>query len=209
MLSSTGATARRQGEPCERPPTAAKPLPMSSKDWIGYPKLVEQAQREIDRVQRNIVREALVHVTKGGIMGNHHFYITYDTRHPGVVLSDAMRKRYPEQITIVLQNQFWNLKVHEHEFEVGLSFNKVPETLHVPFEALIQFSDPSQNFGIRFEPLPASSQAEPVRKTRPAPQPEPEPPSAEVSSQPTEAPDPDPAPAPGPTVVSLDKFRKK
>ena len=207
MLSRATATARRRGEPCERPPVAAKPLPMSSKDWIGYPKLVEQAQREMNRVQRNIVREALVHVTKGGIMGNHHFYITYDTRHPGVVLSDAMRERYPEQITIVLQNQFWNLKVHEHEFEVGLSFNKVPETLHVPFEALVQFTDPSQNFGIRFEPLPAGAQAEPARKARPAPAPEPEAPSVEVSSQPTDAPDPDPAP--GPTVVSLDKFRKK
>jgi len=184
---------------------------MSSKDWIGYPKLVKQAQREIDRVQRNIVREALVHVTKGGIMGNHHFYITYDTRYPGVVLSDAMRERYPEQITIVLQNQFWNLKVHEHEFEVGLSFNKVPETLHVPFDALIQFSDPSQNFGIRFEPLPAGSQAQPARKARPAPDPEPEPqaPSVDASSHPAESSEPDPVPASGPTVVSLDKFRKK
>lgn len=209
MLSRATATGRRQGEPCERPPVAAKPLPMSSKDWIGYPKLVEQAQREMDRVQRNIVREALLHVTKGGIMGNHHFYITYDTRHPGVVLSDAMKARYPEQITIVLQNQFWNLKVHEHSFEVGLSFNKVPETLHIPFEALVQFSDPSQSFGIRFEPLPPSAHAEPARKAQPTPEPEPQAPSAQAAPDTAEKPEPDPAPSSGPTVVSLDKFRKK
>jgi hypothetical protein len=175
---------------------------MSSKDWIGYPKLVENAQRAMDSAQRGIVREALRHVAKGGTMGNHHFYIAFDTRAPGVVLSDVMKERFPELITIVLQNQFWNLKVEDDAFEVGLSFNKVPETLRVPFSAVRQFADPSQNFGLQFS-------APPGTETQPAPQ------RTEATAQPAEqeppadTDKPEPPPSSGPTIVSLDKFRKK
>jgi hypothetical protein len=195
---------------------------MSSKDWIGYPRLVDSAQREMDRAQRGIVREALKHVAKGGVMGNHHFYITFDTRDPGVVLSDAMKDRFPELITIVLQNQFWNLKVEDDAFEVGLSFNKVPEMLRVPFGAIRQFADPSQQFGLQFSAPPGTEATPPLRTQEPSPQPQaPEPPqaapaepkAADATNQAAEqAPgtdEPPPAPSSGPTVVSLDKFRKK
>jgi hypothetical protein len=175
---------------------------MSSKDWIGYPKLVEAAQRAMDSAQRGIVREALRHVAKGGVMGNHHFYIAFDTRAPGVILSDVMKERFPELITIVLQNQFWNLKVEDDAFEVGLSFNKVPETLRVPFSAVRQFADPSQNFGLQFSAPPGSeAQATTTSIETTAPPSAPEPP--------TDPDKPEPPPSPGPTIVSLDKFRKK
>ncbi len=183
---------------------------MSSKDWIGYPKLVENAQRAMDSAQRGIVRDALRHVAKGGMMGNHHFYIAFDTRAPGVILSDVMKERFPELITIVLQNQFWNLKVEEDAFEVGLSFNKVPETLRVPFSAVRQFADPSQNFGLQFS-APPGAEAQPLtRRTEgtaqsadPAPEREPVPAQTQLSDEP-ETPN-----STGPTIVSLDKFRKK
>ncbi len=216
------ATGSPPGTPCDRPPVAAKTCNMSSKDWIGYARLVDSAQREMDRAQRGIVREALKHVAKGGVMGNHHFYITFDTRDPGVGLSDAMKARYPELITIVLQNQFWNLKVEDDAFEVGLSFNKVPEMLRVPFGAIRQFADPSQQFGLQFSAPPGTEAPPPPRAEEPSPQPQApkasedrstEPKAADATNQTTEqAPGTDdqpPAPSSGPTVVSLDKFRKK
>lgn len=177
---------------------------MSSKDWIGYPKLVENAQRAMDSAQRGIVRDALRHVAKGGVMGNHHFYIAFDTRAPGVILSDVMKERFPELITIVLQNQFWNLKVEDDAFEVGLSFNKVPETLRVPFSAVRQFADPSQNFGLQFSAPPGTeAQTPPQEAETPRAQP---PATPEPSADKDEI---EPPPSPGPTIVSLDKFRKK
>lgn len=175
---------------------------MSSKDWIGYPKLVEAAQRAMDSAQRGIVRDALRHVAKGGTMGNHHFYIAFDTRAPGVILSDVMKERFPELITIVLQNQFWNLKVDDDAFEVGLSFNKVPETLRVPFSAVRQFADPSQNFGLQFSAPPGSeAQAVPHRPEAAATTP--------TLDTPTGTEKTEPPPSSGPTIVSLDRFRKK
>lgn len=167
------------------------PCPMSSKDWIGYQALVDNAHR-------SIIREALRHVAKGGTMGNHHFYITFDTQAPGVVISDVMKGQYPEQITIVLQHQFWDLKVTEDGFEVGLSFNKMPEKLVVPFAAVRQFVDPSQNFG--FALRPTDTDAAPARQ---APAPRKAEPEAPKEEPPTDSKPSDP------TVVSLDKFRKK
>ncbi len=185
------------------------PWPMSSKDWIDYPNLVEAAQREMDRAQRGIVREALRHVARGGVMGNHHFYIAFDTRAPGVVLSDAMKARYPELITIVLQNQFWNLKVEDDAFEVGLSFNKVPEMLRVPFSAVRQFADPSQNFGLQFSAPPGTPAPQPSAAPPAQPMPEQVEPEAAPTPEASGTEDRDPPPPSGPTVVSLDKFRKK
>ena len=164
---------------------------MSSKDWIGYQALVDNAHR-------SIIREALRHVAKGGTMGNHHFFITFDTHAPGVVLSDVMKAQYPEQITIVLQHKFWDLKVHDDSFEVGLSFNKMPEILHVPYSAIRQFVDPSQNFGFALRPIDGTQA--PARKPAPARKVEPEAPKDEMPK--------DDKPS-DPTVVSLDKFRKK
>jgi uncharacterized protein len=167
---------------------------MTTKDFIGYQALV-------DKAFRGVVRDALLHVAKGGIMGPHHFYITFDTNAPGVELSPHMREKHPVDITIVLQNQYWNLKVHDDRFEVGLSFNKMPETVIVPFAAIRQFHDPSQNFGFRLnggEEAPALSAApKSLAKAEPAPEalPVPAEPEQPKSDQ--------------PTVVSLDKFRKK
>lgn len=168
---------------------------MSSKDWIGYQALADNAQRV---AQQSIVRDALRHVAKGGTMGNHHFYITFDTQAPGVVLSDVMKAQYPEQITIVIQHQFFDLKVMDDAFEVGLSFNKMPEVLRVPYDAIRQFADPSQNFGFAITP-PGAQQAV-ARKPAPAPKAEP--------AQPKDEPPKDDTPT-DPTVVSLDRFRKK
>ncbi len=169
---------------------------MATKDFIGYQALV-------DKAFRRVVRDALVHAAKGGIMGAHHFYITFDTQAPGVKLSQHMREQHPVEITIVIQNQYWDLKVHDDDFEVGLSFNKMPETVVVPFAAIRQFHDPSQNFGFRFQPTgpEAASPAKPVAKTQPEPKPEALPAPAGGESAP-------PA-SDQPTVVSLDKFRKK
>jgi hypothetical protein len=175
---------------------------MASKDFIGYQALVEDAFR-------SVVRKALTHAAKGGIMGAHHFLVSFDTKAPGVQLSDAMRERFPDEITIVLQNQYWDLKVHDDRFEVGLSFNKMPETVVVPFAAIRQFSDPSQNFGFRFqgEPkLPATSPPKPLAKVEPQTKAEP---ALAPEAPPTPAAQTDPHAPDQPTVVSLDKFRKK
>ena len=116
--------------------------PMATKDFIGYPQLM-------DKALRGVIRQALTHASKGGIMGSHHFMISFDTNAPGVRLSDTQRAKFPVEMTIVLQNQYWDLKVHDDEFEVGLSFQKMPETLVIPFAAITQFVDPSQNFGFK------------------------------------------------------------
>jgi hypothetical protein len=172
---------------------------MATKDFIGYQAL-------IDAALVGVVRAALTHAAKGGIMGAHHFYITFDTRAPGVELTDAMRERFPDFITIVLQNQYWNLKVHDDRFEVGLSFNKVPETVVVPYAAIREFRDPSQSIGFRIQ---GDGEAAPRPKPQPAPKPEslPAPPPAAKAA--SEEPPPDESGGDKPTVVSLDKFRKK
>jgi hypothetical protein len=174
---------------------------MASKDFIGYQALVEEAFR-------SVVRKALTHAARGGIMGAHHFLVSFDTKAPGVQLSEAMRERFPDEITIVLQNQYWDLKVHDDRFEVGLSFNKMPETVVVPFAAIRQFSDPSQSFGFRFqgEPkLPVASTPKPLAKVEPQTKAEP----ALAPEAPPATQRPDPHAPEEPTVVSLDKFRKK
>lgn len=172
---------------------------MSSKDWIGYPALVDNAYR-------TIVRDTLRHVAKGGTMGNHHFMITFDTHAPGVVLSDVMRERFPDVITIVLQHQFWDLKVQDDAFEVGLSFNKMPEILRVPYTAIRQFADPSQNFG--FTVRAPDGEVRIQRAPAPAIKAEPQQPDAPQAAS-TEATAPGEKPPADQTVVSLDKFRKK
>jgi hypothetical protein len=169
-----------------------------AKDFIGY-------QAHLNQALQGVVRAALTHAAKGGMMAAHHFYITFDTQAEGVQLSDVMRERFPEQITIVLQNHYWDLKVNDIDFEVGLSFNKMPETVVVPFAAIREFRDPSQNFGLRLQSeaqLAAPSVPRPALKSELAPKTEALPPPAAPS--PSAEPEDD-----RPTVVSLDKFRKK
>lgn len=115
-----------------------------SVDHIRYDLLAQEALR-------SVVRRVLADVARTGLPGDHHFYISFDTRAPGVRLSQRMREKYPEEMTIVLQHQFWDLIVTDVSFEVGLSFGGIPERLLVPFSALKGFFDPSVKFGLQFE----------------------------------------------------------
>lgn len=114
---------------------------------LDYNQLVETALR-------GAVREALKRVAEFGLPGNHHFYITFRTDQPGVELPDYLHERYPEEMTIVLQHQYWGLEIHEDYFQVTLSFNKVPERLVIPYAALTAFADPSVQFGLQFRVVP-------------------------------------------------------
>ncbi len=115
-------------------------------DLIRYDLLVQEALC-------GVVSRVLADAAKSGLPGDHHFYITFRTHAPGVRLSSRMRDAYPEEMTIILQHQFEDLKVTEHSFEVGLSFKGVPEMLLIPFEAMTGFFDPSVQFSLKFEPL--------------------------------------------------------
>jgi hypothetical protein len=193
-------------------------------DHIRYDILVQQALR-------GMVRNVLAEAAKAkSLPGEHHFFITFQTAAEGVRLSERLRAQYPEEMTIVLQHQFWDFKVGEDSFEVGLSFGGVPERLTIPFDAIKVFQDPSVQFTLQFETLtesPAgdsgdaksSSPKMPVPKKRPSQRQEPARTSVPPSPRPAAAgsveasPDqPPPAPAGkggGAEVVRLDRFRKK
>jgi hypothetical protein len=164
---------------------------MAGKDFIGYAELT-------DRALRGVVREALQIVAKKGLLGSHHFYIAFDTRHPGVQISEALRQEHPLEMAIVLQHQYYGLKVGEHDFEVTLSFNKMPETIRIPYLAIRRFSDPSVEFGFQFQspPVSAGSTALAPKAQNPLPAP--------IEDKKAEAPPEEPG-----QVVSLDAFRKK
>lgn len=124
---------------------------------IRYDLLVQDALR-------GMVRDLMSKAAREGLPGDHHFFVTFKTHAPGVQLSSRMKSQYPEEITIVLQHQFWDLIVSERQFEVGLSFSNIPERLVVPFSALTGFHDPSVPFTMKFEPKEEDLQAlEPVR----------------------------------------------
>jgi hypothetical protein len=97
------------------------------------------------------VRQALAQVAEHGLPGEHHFYVTFRTDHPGVVMPESLKERYPREMTIVLQHQFWDLQVGEDAFQVTLTFNNVSEQLSIPFEAIAAFADPSVRFGLQFD----------------------------------------------------------
>ncbi len=113
-------------------------------DQIGYEQLLQSALR-------SVVREALLKVQNKGLLPPHHFYVSFKTDHPGVSLPDSVREQYPEEMTIVLQHQFWDLKVEPGHFSVMLSFKKVPAHIVIPYEALTAFVDPGINFGLQFQ----------------------------------------------------------
>ncbi len=121
-------------------------------DLIRYDLLVQEALR-------GVVRQVLTEVAKNGLQGEHHFFITFQTATPGLRLSNRMRERYPGEMTIILQHQFWGLSVTETGFEVGLSFHNTPERLFVPFGAIVMFQDPSVNFGLKFDVREAAPDA--------------------------------------------------
>jgi len=156
------------------------------------------------------VRTVLADAAKKGLPGEHHFKITFNTTAPGVRLSERMRTRYPQDMTIVLQHQFWDLAVTEQAFEVGLSFGGVAERVYVPFDAVTAFYDPAVQFGFQFETVEGDAAAD-------ADKPEPEKPAGTLTRLAAEPAKPDtapPLPAPdgdsgGGEVVRLDRFRKK
>jgi uncharacterized protein len=184
-------------------------------DHIRYDILAQDALR-------GVVRRVLMDAAKNGLPGEHHFYISFDTRAEGVRLSPRMLAQYPEEMTVVLQHQFWDLEVTENGFEVGVSFGGLPERLAVPFAAVKGFFDPSVQFGLQFEEAAeaagehqpeqsaaGASNAPPVQHKAIAPavaavpvEPDPE---AERTTAQGEADNS----AAGGEVVQLDRFRKK
>ncbi|MBY0406801.1 MAG: hypothetical protein K2Q01_03855 [Rickettsiales bacterium] len=115
-----------------------------TEDQIHYPIL-------IDHAMRGVVREVLRRVQTTGLPGEHHFYISFLTGFSGVKMSEQLRARYPKEITIVMQHQYWDFKVEDLSFNVTLSFGGVPEKLTIPFAALTAFADPSIKFGLQFQ----------------------------------------------------------
>ncbi len=129
-------------------------------DQIRYDLLTQQALR-------GVVRNVLADAAKKGLPGDHHFYISFDTHADGVRLSDRLRTQYPEEMTIILQHQFWDLAVSEQGFEVGMSFGGIPEKLFIPFVAIRGFFDPSVQFGLQFEEV-AEGEAAPAKSGKKA-----------------------------------------
>jgi len=119
-----------------------------AEDHMRYDILAQEALR-------GVVRKVLAEVAKTGLPGEHHFFISFMTRAPGVRLSEKLLGQYEKEMTIVIQNQYWDLKVTETGFEVGLSFDGIPETLVIPFSAVKGFFDPSVQFGLQFDPQTA------------------------------------------------------
>src|SRR5579862_1115670 len=106
----------------------------------------------VESALRGVVREALARTAASGLPGTHHFYITFKTRYPGLKISDALSAQYPDEMTIVLEHQFWDLEVEEDHLAATFSFQGRPERLSVPSEAITSFTDPSVKFGLQFQP---------------------------------------------------------
>jgi hypothetical protein len=186
-------------------------------DHIRYDLIIQDALR-------GAVRTVLIDAAKNGLPGEHHFYVTFDTRADNVRLSPRMKAQYPEEMTIVLQHQVWDLRVTDEAFEVGLSFGGIAERLTVPFAAIKGFADPSVQFGLQFESADDDAQADAAPagpKNRPeldqdvaagrppvlTPTPLPANPDLTPAADDKDK-DPD-KPSGGAEVVRLDRFRKK
>lgn len=169
-------------------------------DHIRYDVLARDALR-------GVLRRVLIDAAANGLPGEHHFFITFLSTAEGVKISPRLLAQYPEEMTVILQHQFWDLIVTDERFEVGLSFGGVPERLVVPFNAIKSFFDPSVQFGLQFEAGDATkAETEPDAASKLA-----APPAPPALAAPTEAPvgeTPD-KPSEGAEVVRLDRFRKK
>jgi len=185
-------------------------------DLIRYDLLVQDALR-------SVVRKVLSDTARSGLIGEHHFNIAFKTQAPGVVVPPAVKQRFPDEMSIILQHEFWNLVVTQDGFEVSLNFSRKPERLTVPFDSITGFTDPSVPFGFKLEPRvsePAASPAPPAARqqtsppapakpapAKPAPaKPPAQPVAAAKSAQRAEKPA---EPAAEAKVVSIDAFRKK
>jgi hypothetical protein len=152
-----------------------------AEDLFDYTRMVENALR-------GVVREALSRAAREGLRGGHHFFIGFRTRAPGVELPPYLLEKYPEEMAIVLQHQFWGLEVEADGFSVTLSFQSKPERIAVPFAAITSFADPSVKFALQFEAPPAAA--------------------AQLPAAPAEAEAKKPA-REGAEIVAIDKFRKR
>jgi hypothetical protein len=153
------------------------------RDHIGYEALQQDALRQV-------IRAALAMATgPGGLPGDHHFYISFRTQAPGVAIPEELRSRYPDDMTIVLQNQFWDLNPGEAAFSVTLQFSGQPKSLFIPYAAITRFYDPSVRYMLQFAPMEEAEAAAPVAAQK--------------------IPEPQALPAPGAKVVTLDQFRRK
>jgi len=175
-----------------------------TEETLDYPKMIDSAMR-------NVVREALIHVQKFGLPGEHHFFISFQTEYPGVQISPQLKSRYPEEITIVVQHQFWDLKIARDHFSLMLSFNNIPEKLVVPLDALTAFADPSIKFGLQFHGkrpanLGMSETEEPVACPATGRTGAEKPPMAAFEE---EAPSEETKAANDEKVISLEAFRKR
>ncbi len=158
-------------------------------DFLDYGKLIDDAMHQV-------VRKSLILVQQHGLPHDHHFFITFRTGFPGVMISDELKERYPEEMTIVMQHQFWDLEVEEDRFSIVLSFDNVKQNLTVPFDSLVSFADPSVKFGLQFhhdlmEPSLLEADMQDTAKQQPLQQ------------------DLDEDGKPKDNVVTLDSFRKK
>jgi hypothetical protein len=181
-------------------------------DLIRYDLLVQDALR-------SVVRKVLADTARNGLVGDHHFNIAFKTQAPGVIAPAAVRQRFPDEMSIILQHEFWDLVVTPDAFEVSLNFSRKPERLTVPFDSITGFTDPSVPFGFKLEPRvsepaashgPAAEEKEATQApapAKPAPvKPPTQPASAPKSAQRAENPA---EPAGEAKVVSIDAFRKK
>ncbi|MGE3149607.1 MAG: SspB family protein [Pseudorhodoplanes sp.] len=168
-------------------------------DHIRYDLLTQDALR-------GVVRQVLSDTAKHGLVGDHHFYISFSIDAPGVQMSERLRAKYPEEITIVLQHEFWDLAVQEDRFEVGLHFGGIREHLVVPFAAVKGFFDPSVQFGLQFE---LATQADPQATGSDRSQPVAEEAAKPVPEQPPAADEKADSGQTSAEVVRLDRFRKK
>jgi len=182
-----------------------------AEDLIRYDILAQDALR-------GVVRKVLSEVARTGLPGDHHFFVSFATTAPGVRISTRLLSQYPEEMTIVLQHQYWDLIVTEHALEVGLSFNGVPERLLIPFSAIKGFADPSVGFQLQFAVVAAPvavaeekpAEAKPIAAPAPVVALEKKPESAAKAAEKAEKNDKEEAEAhPAAQVVSLDAFRKK
>jgi uncharacterized protein len=163
-----------------------------AQDHIRYDILTQEALR-------GVVRKVLTEVARTGLPGEHHFFISFITKAPGVRVSQRLLEQYPNDMTIVLQNQFWDLRVTETAFEVGLSFDDKPETLVIPFTAIKGFFDPSVQFGLQLTGATGgATDDEKAEADEPTKLPTAAAPSPSAAAE-----------APGEKVISLDAFRKK
>jgi len=161
------------------------------EDLMRYDQLAQNALR-------GVVRDALRKVERSGFPGEHHFFIQFNTRYPGVSIGERLSTKYPREMTVVLQHQYYNLGVYDDRFEVELSFDNIPEKLIIPYAAIKGFLDPAVQFGLQFEVTPEEAEVAPKEKEE-----------AKVEEPVAEAAEATKAESEEQKVVSLDAFRKK